>query len=209
MTALHHYFALFVITISSFVHRRTSFIVVRTCCSAVKVNTDEAGDSIYAIAHQDIDLSQSPQEITGQIEFLRWHLIGSLDALPNQPISQSHAAVTLRQDHQFCSRCGTPTELHPIENATVCPRCHYHQYPESSLLWSPPSSKPPRIKPQILLAHHLRATDSKMYTVLAGFVEVGELRAMGCCIVKWWKRWGYLSAICAISAANLAFFPAI
>ena len=29
-------------------------------------------------------------------------------------------------------------------------------------------------KPQILLAHHLRATDSKMYTVLAGFVEVGE-----------------------------------
>ncbi|WP_424599360.1 NADH pyrophosphatase zinc ribbon domain-containing protein, partial [Acinetobacter baumannii] len=29
--------------------------------------------------------------------------------------------LRFRQDHQFCSRCGTPTELHPIENATVCP----------------------------------------------------------------------------------------
>ena len=49
---------------------------------AVKVDTDEAGNSIYAIAHQDIDLSQLPEEITGQIEFLRFrHLIGSLDAL--------------------------------------------------------------------------------------------------------------------------------
>jgi NAD+ diphosphatase len=48
---------------------------------AVKVNTDEAGNSIYAIAYQDIDLSQLPEEITGQIEFLRFrHLIGSLDS---------------------------------------------------------------------------------------------------------------------------------
>lgn len=74
------------------------------------------------------------------------------------------------QSHRFCSRCGTATIDHPRgERARVCPACQYHQYP--------------RIHPcvivaitkgdTILLARAQRFT-VPMYSLLAGFVEVGE-----------------------------------
>lgn len=175
MTALHHYLLICDNDKFACIGELPFYRCEDVPAQAVKVNTDEAGNSIYAIAHQDIDLSQSPEESTGQIEFLRFrHLIGSLDALQTSQLAKAMQLLRWRQDHQFCSRCGTPTELHPIENATVCPSCHYHQYPRVQPCMITAIIKTTADKPQILLAHHLRATDSKMYTVLAGFVEVGE-----------------------------------
>lgn len=75
-----------------------------------------------------------------------------------------------RRNHQFCSHCGTATEVHKSEYAMVCPACGYHQYP--------------RVQPciitvitrgddEILLAKNAK-NKSKMYGLIAGFVEVGE-----------------------------------
>ncbi|MDO8330824.1 MAG: NAD(+) diphosphatase [Fluviicoccus sp.] len=74
------------------------------------------------------------------------------------------------RNHRFCSHCGAPTQPHPKgERAKVCTACHYAQYP--------------RIQPCVIVAitrddHILLARAQRyaipMYSLLAGFVEVGE-----------------------------------
>lgn len=75
-----------------------------------------------------------------------------------------------RRNHKFCSHCGHETQVHPTQYAMVCPQCRYHQYP--------------RVQPciitiitrgtdEILLAKNAK-TQSNMYGLIAGFVEVGE-----------------------------------
>ncbi|MFT4021966.1 MAG: NAD(+) diphosphatase [Acinetobacter sp.] len=76
-----------------------------------------------------------------------------------------------RRNHRFCSHCGEHTEVHAAEYCMVCPSCHYHQYP--------------RINPciitiitkghdEVLLAKSVRQKDTNIYSLIAGFVEVGE-----------------------------------
>lgn len=86
---------------------------------------------------------------------------------------QASRAVQLlewRRNHKFCSHCGTETQAHASEYAMICPACNYHQYP--------------RVQPcvitvitrgndEILLAKNAK-NQSKMYGLIAGFVEVGE-----------------------------------
>lgn len=86
---------------------------------------------------------------------------------------QASRAVQLLEwlrNHKFCSHCGHETDVHPTEYAMVCPSCRYHQYP--------------RVQPciitmitrgdnEILLAKNAK-NKSKMYGLIAGFVEVGE-----------------------------------
>ena len=87
---------------------------------------------------------------------------------------QASRAVQLlewRRNHKFCSHCGHETEVHPLEYAMICPTCRYRQYP--------------RVQPcvitiitrgedEILLAQSVR-NKGKMYGLIAGFVEVGEM----------------------------------
>ena len=74
------------------------------------------------------------------------------------------------KSHRFCSRCGTPTEAHPRgERARVCPSCAYHQYPRIHPCVIVAITK----NDTILLARAHRFT-RPMYSLLAGFVEVGE-----------------------------------
>lgn len=76
-------------------------------------------------------------------------------------------------NHQFCGRCGTPTVLHDIDRAKLCPQCGHTQYP--------------RISPciivlvtdgeRILLARNANFPRG-MFSTLAGFVEAGETLEM-------------------------------
>ncbi len=71
--------------------------------------------------------------------------------------------------HQFCGRCGQPTQLSTIERAKVCPKCNFISYPRIS-----PAVIVAIIKErQILLAHSNRFPQA-FYSVIAGFVEPGE-----------------------------------
>ncbi|MBW1850764.1 MAG: NAD(+) diphosphatase [Deltaproteobacteria bacterium] len=72
-------------------------------------------------------------------------------------------------NHQFCGKCGNPTENKTDERAKICPQCGLINYPRLS-----PAIIVAVIKDkQILLAHSSRFP-SKFYSVLAGFVEPGE-----------------------------------
>lgn len=119
------------------------------------------------------------------------HNFVSLRALLNQLpmaiinyISKAIQLIRWADDHNFCSRCGHRTTLHTKgEPATVCPTCHYHQYPriQPCVITAITRVHPVSHKPQVLLAHHKRYAKAEKqdnsparYGLIAGFVEVGE-----------------------------------
>ena len=71
--------------------------------------------------------------------------------------------------HQYCGRCGTPTELKPDERARICPACKLTAYPRLA----PAVMALVKRGRQLLLGRspHFPAG---MYSALAGFVEPGE-----------------------------------
>jgi NAD+ diphosphatase len=73
------------------------------------------------------------------------------------------------RDHQFCGRCGTPTEAKREERVRVCPACKLSAYPRVA----PAVMALVHRGNEILLARspHFPAG---MYSALAGFVEPGE-----------------------------------
>lgn len=71
--------------------------------------------------------------------------------------------------HTFCGRCGTRTEL-AKEGCRVCPACRHSVFPRISPAAIVAVTRAPR---QILLARSSRSPLG-FYSVLAGFVEVGE-----------------------------------
>jgi len=71
--------------------------------------------------------------------------------------------------HQFCGRCGTPTEPHREERVRVCPACKLSAYPRVA----PAVMAPVRRGREVLLARGPHFPPG-MYSALAGFVEPGE-----------------------------------
>ncbi|MGQ0654074.1 MAG: NAD(+) diphosphatase [Betaproteobacteria bacterium] len=71
--------------------------------------------------------------------------------------------------HQFCGRCGAPTDAKSEERARVCPRCRLSAYPRVA----PAIMALVRRGTQILLARSPHFPPG-MYSALAGFVEPGE-----------------------------------
>jgi len=73
------------------------------------------------------------------------------------------------RNHQFCSRCGTPTDAPRDERKRACPKCRYTVYPPVS----------PAIMilimhgKTLLLARRVNGVPGR-FSALAGFVEPGE-----------------------------------
>lgn len=83
--------------------------------------------------------------------------------------SRAMQLLEWRRSHRFCGRCGHPTTPHAKELAMVCTACNYHQYPrvQPCVIMAITRGK------QILLARAVNWT-SGAFSVLAGFVEIGE-----------------------------------
>jgi NAD+ diphosphatase len=73
------------------------------------------------------------------------------------------------RDHQFCGRCGAPTEARREERVRVCPACKLSAYPRVA----PAVMALVQRGNQILLARSPHFPPG-MYSALAGFVEPGE-----------------------------------
>ena len=83
----------------------------------------------------------------------------------------SHALQLIEWDrtHQFCGRCGAPTQRRADERARYCAACGFTAYPRLS-----PVIMVRVVRDgQILLARAPRFAPG-VYSVLAGFVEAGE-----------------------------------
>jgi NAD+ diphosphatase len=77
------------------------------------------------------------------------------------------------RDHQYCGRCGSPTELVPGERARRCVRCGLSSYPRISPAIIIAVTRVTAQGEQILLARNHRFPPGR-YSVVAGFVEAGE-----------------------------------
>jgi NAD+ diphosphatase len=73
------------------------------------------------------------------------------------------------RNHQFCGRCGTPTQAKREERVRVCPACRLSAYPRVA----PAVMALVRRGNQLLLARSPHFPPG-MYSALAGFVEPGE-----------------------------------
>ena len=82
---------------------------------------------------------------------------------------QANQLLDWNRSHQFCGKCGQPTEDGQDERAKVCPHCRLVNYPRVS----PAVIVVVTREDQILLGTNIRFK-SGYYSVLAGFVEPGE-----------------------------------
>ena len=73
------------------------------------------------------------------------------------------------RSHQYCGRCGTPTQASTTERARLCPACGQLHYPRIA----PVVMALVRDGDRLLLARSPRFAPG-MYSALAGFVEAGE-----------------------------------
>ena len=73
-------------------------------------------------------------------------------------------------DHQFCGRCGAPTQQDGVERAMRCPACGNLVYPTIS----PAVIVAVTHGNRLLLTKYARAGASRNYARIAGFAEIGE-----------------------------------
>jgi len=83
--------------------------------------------------------------------------------------SRSIQLVEWNKKSKFCGVCGSETSLHSIEKAMLCKNCDNLIYPRIS----PCIIVLVTNKEKLLLAHN-KSFPGKMYSTLAGFIEVGE-----------------------------------
>lgn len=73
------------------------------------------------------------------------------------------------QTHQYCGRCGTPTQTKPNERAKVCPQCSLINFPRIS-----PAIIVAILKDNQILLTRAHRFPPGLYSVIAGFVDAGE-----------------------------------
>lgn len=77
--------------------------------------------------------------------------------------------INFNNDHKFCGKCGTLTQKVDGERSKTCPKCGLINYPRIS----PAIIVAVVREGKLLLAHNNEAAKD-LYSVVAGFVEVGE-----------------------------------
>jgi len=96
-------------------------------------------------------------------------LFGQLDESFFGMAGRALQLVRWDHTHQFCSRCGSRADTRNEEGAQICESCGYLCYPRIS-----PAVIVAVLKGDRLLLAHNRRFPGKRYSVLAGYVEVGE-----------------------------------
>lgn len=96
-------------------------------------------------------------------------LLGVLDDEMFSLVGRAFQVVDWDRNHQYCGRCGNLTETKSNERAKVCPVCGLINYPRIS-----PAVIVAVIRDGKILLANAGRFRTKMYSVLAGFVETGE-----------------------------------
>jgi NAD+ diphosphatase len=96
-------------------------------------------------------------------------LFGAIDDSLFAIAGRAFQIVDWDRSHQFCGRCGTPTQIKSNERARECPNCKQVHYPRIA----PAIMALVRRGSELLLARSPHFAPG-MYSALAGFVEPGE-----------------------------------
>ena len=123
-----------------------------------------AGRHCYASQLAHADALPAGHALAGLREVMA-HADKSLGALAGRAFQ----ILEWDRNHQFCGRCGTPTEARRDERARVCPACRYTSYPPIS-----PAIMILIVRGREILLARKKEWPPGRYSALAGFVEPGE-----------------------------------
>ncbi len=127
------------------------------------------GVPVYAVS-----AGKYPEVHEDDAEAASWvHLRGLFGAVPDEEWAMAGRAsqvLTWERGHQFCGRCGTKNEPHPLDRAQECPKCQMQAFPR---LTPAVIMLVEREDGRALLAWGARFP-GRFYSALAGFVEPGE-----------------------------------
>lgn len=106
-------------------------------------------------------------------ENLAFHDLRSLFTLLEEDVyllaGRAIQIINWDKNHQFCGKCGTPTETMPDEMAKICPECGFTAFTRLS-----PAVITAIVKDgKLLMAKHNYGQYRK-YGLIAGFLEAGE-----------------------------------
>lgn len=96
-------------------------------------------------------------------------LLGIVDDELFYIIGRAYQIVSWDTNHQYCGRCGTAMSTKAGERVKICPSCGNANYPRIS-----PAVIVSVVRDGKILLANANRFKSKMYSVLAGFVEAGE-----------------------------------
>ena len=115
----------------------------------------------------------SPLKNHGDLNGLAFHglrgLFGQMEDSLYSTAGRALQIVNWDKTHLFCSRCGSPADTRNNEGAQVCLHCGYLSYPRIS-----PAIIVAILKGDRILLAHNRRFPGKRYSVIAGYVEMGE-----------------------------------
>ena len=116
-----------------------------------------------------IGLTEKPTESTG-LDFLPIRaLFGQLPENQLLIAGRANQIINWAVTHRYCGRCATPTKNKSNELALFCPSCETTYYPTIS-----PAVIMAVVKEGKILLGHSKRFKGKFYSVLAGFLEIGE-----------------------------------
>jgi NAD+ diphosphatase len=96
-------------------------------------------------------------------------VLGGTDPMLGTLAGRAFQIMEWDRNHQFCSRCGMPTEARSDERARVCPSCRYTVYPPIS-----PAIMILIVRGREILLARKKEWPQGRFSALAGFVEPGE-----------------------------------
>jgi NAD+ diphosphatase len=102
------------------------------------------------------------------------HGLRAVFTLVEEPLAvlagRAYQIMEWDRNHQFCSRCGTPTVARTDERARACPKCRFTVYPPVS-----PAIMILIKRGREVLLGRKKDWAPNRYSALAGFVEPGEM----------------------------------
>ena len=96
-------------------------------------------------------------------------LFGNVDETLAALAGRAFQIMEWDRNHQYCSRCGTPTEARREERSRACPKCKYTTYPPIS-----PAIMVLITRGREILLARKPEWVPRRFSALAGFVEPGE-----------------------------------
>lgn len=96
-------------------------------------------------------------------------VLGTADPALGTLAGRAFQIMEWDRNHQFCGRCGTPTQVRLDERARVCPSCRRTSYPPVS-----PAIMILIVRGREILLARKKDWAPGRYSALAGFVEPGE-----------------------------------
>jgi NAD+ diphosphatase len=145
---------------------------------AVLSHTEIAGLKLQANIKHALKSQRDHEDFVIQVEFkeipgFQWCTLRSLaESVSEEEFQTAGRALQVLRwhyDHQYCGRCGKPTEQHERDFAKVCKVCGIDFYPRLSPCIITLITR----GDECLLAWHTRSSEEK-YSCLAGFIEMGE-----------------------------------